>query len=225
MGRVVLGVACWLACAGVTRADGDAPEPTPAPAASSWYGTLAPGTAITASHARRTIVRGGVFALLGATYVDGAPYARLDLGVPTPLDRAPRLRTILVSEFRYGTEAEMTTARRLSLTPELQYEWRLPVSLGHGDLLIVAAAGLRAATLWVKRPDEPFWPSKWESTTAYALRVGAGLDYRDGGLVVSLQPATAVLPIGSASPPDPRYPAPSSHTEYATSLVAGYQFP
>lgn len=202
------------------------PEPTPAPEAMSWYGGAAPPPPIEHPHIHHRIARGGAFVLAGVTRVDSATYGRVDLGVPAPLRSAPRLRAIVVLESRYGTDSDMTLTRSLAVTPEAQYEGSLPFDLSGGELLVVGAAGIRRVTTWVKRPDEPFWPSTWESTAAYALRIGAGLEYRGRqGLVVSLQPLSAGVPIGRPTPPDSRFAATTPKTDYAVSVVAGYQFP
>jgi hypothetical protein len=225
MARWLVGVvACSIARTSLASAD-PAPEPTPAPPATSWYSAAAPAPASADRHVRHTVQRGGVFVLAGLTRLDATAYGRVDLGFPAPLRSAPRMRAILVSELSYGTDADMTLNRNLALTPELQYEWRLPFGTERGEVFLTGAAGLRRATLWVKRPDEPFWPSTWESTTAYALRVSGGIEYRgQSGLVIAFQPLSAGIPLNTPKPPDARYPMTKPETNYAMSIVAGYQF-
>ncbi len=152
-------------------------------------------------------------------YADTSAYERFDVGVPL----ARRLRILLVTELNYGG-SETTPSRTLSLTPQVQYELRLPINVGHGELLVIAAGGIRRTDLWMKFPDQEFWPSTWESTTAYALRFTAGIEYRaHAGWIVSLQP----LGIGvstTPSPPDPRWMTTTPKYAHPIALLAGYQF-
>jgi hypothetical protein len=225
MGRwaAVRLVACIGASASTAVADPE-PQPTPAPAGVSWYGTATnPATApATPDRIRHRVLRGGAFFLGGFSYV-AVPYARLDLGVPTPANRFPRLRTTLISELGGGTDSDQTRRRVLVLTPTLQYDWHLPFPAKRGEVLLITAAGLRRNELWVKKPEEPFWPSKWESTTAYAVKLTAGVEYRAfSGLVVSFQPSIG-LPLNDPKPPDARWMAVAAERDYGASLVAGYQ--
>jgi hypothetical protein len=225
MARWVVGVvACGLAWSASARADDQ--EPTPAPPDVSWYATVVPAAAPIGIHDLRTRVsHSGVFALGGITYVDGAMNGRIDIGLPTPFGRLRHIRTIVITEFRYGSDPDGTETRNLAITPVLQYDVRLPIDWKVGDLVIVAASGLRYAKYWVKKPDEPYWPSTWESTTAYAFRVGAGIEYRGwSGLVVSLQPVSVGFPLNTPSPPDARFMESKPPIDYAVSIVTGYQF-
>lgn len=219
-----VAVICTIACA--TSIASAEPDPTPAPADVSWYGAALPAEAPEVPvRIRHVIRRGGLFALAGGTYVGGAMNGRIDLGVPVPTARAPRLRALLVTEGRYATESDSTKRRTLAVTAAVQYEWHLPFELKTGELLVVAAAGLRRTTLWIERPDEPFWPATWESASVYALRLTAGIEYRgQRGLIVSVQPLSAGLPFTTPEKPDPRWMEPEPSTNYAVSVVAGYQF-
>jgi hypothetical protein len=149
---------------------------------------------------------------------------RIDLGVPTPLRRLPRLRTTLVSELSAGTDDDDTARRVLVLTPTVQYDVHLPFQIERAEVLLILAAGLRRNQTWVKKPEEPFWPSTWESMTAYALRLTAGIEYRSfGGLVFSFQPSVG-LPIGTPDPPDARWMIETPERDFGIAMVAGYQF-
>lgn len=158
--------------------------------------------------------------------MDDALFGRLDLGVPTPVKPLPQMRTSLATEMRYdvdGSGASTLKTGNLSLTPGLQSSWQL-FSLASGELDFVAGVGLMWSRLWVRRPDEPFWPSSWETSTAYAFRIEAGLQYRrHDGLVVALQPSV-VLPLNTPEPPDARWMTVEPTTRYTMSLLVGYQF-
>lgn len=243
MGRWVVGiVACGLAYPSTTDADvptqsttPSEPSPaepiaTPAPAESSWYGTTRPERVVLApSRMQHVAKRAGVFALGGLTRVNDESFGRIDIGAPVRTTSAPRLRAVLVSEFRYGTlgpaDAAIST-RNLMVTPELQYDWRLPSPTNLGDVVVIVGAGLRWSRLWVRRPDEPFWPSTWESMTGYAMRFEVAAQYRaHGGLLVSVLPLSVGLPLNKPEPPDARWMITEPQNDYAVSLTAGYQFP
>jgi hypothetical protein len=224
MGRRALElVACMLVRASVAVADSD-PQPTPAQPEVSWYGSAKPVAEPTSARVRHTVLRGGAFVLGGLTYVDATVYGRIDLGVPAPLRRLPQLRAALVSETSAGTDSDQTLRRTLVLTPTAQYEWHLPFQPKRGEILLIIAAGLRRSQLWVKKPEEPFWPSQWESTTAYAVRLTPGLEYRAfSGLIVSFQPSVG-FPLNTPDPPDARWMTTTPERDLGVSLVAGYQF-
>lgn len=209
-----------------TAAAADPAAPTPAPPERSWYGAAAPAPAPEVERQVRHIIqRGGVFLLAGGTYLDGAMNGRFDLGLPAPIDRAPRLRLIVMLEGTFETQPMMIERRTLAVTPAAQYEWHLPFEMKSGELVLIASAGLRRATLWIRRPDAPFYPSTWESDDTWALRATAGIEYRGpSGLVVSLQPLSVIAPFTEPAPPDPRWMEPKPATTIAASLVAGYQF-
>lgn len=228
--RAVGVVACAISWA-ASAARADAPPPSPAPPELSWYGAEAPAAVPEQPPRVRHIVqRAGLFMLGGGTYLEGAMSARIDAGVPTPINAAPRLRLVIISEGSYGTQAagaqpDATLRRTLAVTPALQYEWHLPFEMKRGELLVIAAAGIRRTTVWLKMPDEPFYPSTWESESTYALRLTAGVEYRGkNGLIVSAQPLSASVPLGTPTPPDPRWMDPAPTSNIAVSLVAGYQF-
>jgi hypothetical protein len=222
MGRGAVLVASVVAPASLAMADPD-PQPTAAPTEVSWYGTAtAAMPALPPPRIRRVVTRGGVFLLGGLSVVDAA-YARVDLGVPTPTKRFPRLRTALVTELRGATDADDTARRVLVLAPIVQYDWQLPFGIKRGELLLITAVGLRRHGQWVKKPDEPFWPSRWESTTAYALKLTAGLEYRaHSGFIASLQPSLG-LPLNTPDPPDARWMTVTPERDVGLSLVVGYQ--
>jgi len=243
MGRVVLGVVvCWLASPSTTAADTSttsttAPEPIPmpAPAETSWYATTPPASPSSfpalGEHSRRTLAvnRSGAFALGGITHVNDSNFGRIDVGVPVPTRTAPRLRALVSLEFRYeteGTGSQATSTGDLAVIPEVQYDWRLPFESQVGDVVVVAGAGLSRAKRWVRLPDEPFWPSTWESTTAYALRLDLAVQYRGRrGLIVSLQPLGIGVPLNRPEPPDARWMSEDPAKSYAISLAVGYQLP
>jgi hypothetical protein len=181
------------------------PEPpaTPAPRDSSWYATTQPVSApTTPGRIRHTVLRGGTYVLGGVSYVDAIGYGRFDVGVPTPLRRLPRLRSMLVTELSIGTDADSTARRYVVLTPTVQTDWHLPFDTKRSEVVVILAAGLRRNQLWVKKPEEPFWPSTWETTTAYAFKLTAGVEYRAfSGLVLSAQPSVG-FPINTPEPPD-----------------------
>jgi hypothetical protein len=193
----------------------------------SWYGTTAPAAppapAEPARPYRNRIARGGVFALAGLTHINAATLGRVDIGVPTPLARARRLRGVVIAE---GDDRSTDKAERrdLAITPELQYDWRL-FELGGGDIVLLAGAGLQWARMWVRLPDEPYWPSSWESSTSFAFRLDAALQYRGrNGLLVSVHPLSAAIPINTPEPPDARWMPEEVSTHYGLSITAGYQF-
>jgi hypothetical protein len=156
--------------------------------------------------------------------VEATVYGRIDLGVPAPLSGLPQLRATLVSEISAGTDSDQTLRRTLALTPTAQYEWHLPFQPKRGEILLIIGAGLRRSQLWVKKPEEPFWPSQWESTTAYAFRLTPGLEYRAfSGLIVSFQPSVGI-PLNTPDPPDARWMTTTPERDLGVSLVAGYQF-
>ena len=217
------GVVAWLVVWGAATAHADG-EPTPAPADASWYASALPPTASPDVRIRHPVLRDGVFVLGGTTRTDGHTFGRLDLGLPTPTRRLRGLRTLIVMELQSSTESSIDQ-RTLAVSPTLQYEWRLPLTLASGELVITAAAGIERAQVWQRRPDEPFWPAKWESITEYALRFTAGIEYRSRkGLVVSAQPVIAQLPTGEPESPDPRWIVMERETTYGAAIVAGYQF-
>lgn len=206
-------------------AHADAPQPTPAPPERSWYATAQPSVTDETPHVRHVVQRGGLFVLGGGTWISSTMNARLDIGVPAPLRSAPRLRVVLTTEGGYGTDADTTRRRSLSLTPTLQYEWHVPFELAKGELLFIAAAGLRRTTLWLEQPDAPFYPSAWESQTTYAGRLAAGIEYRRrNGLIVSAQPLGVTLPFGDPQPPTPRWMEPKQVDAFAASALVGFQF-
>lgn len=224
MGRWAVGLcACVVARASIAAADPES-QPTPAPSAVSWYATTQPAAApTTPPRIRHTVLRGGAFVLGGISVVDD-PYARIDIGVPTAIKQLPRLRTILVSEIGGGTDADKTLRRVWVLTPTVQYEWHLPIDAKRGEVLLLIHSGLRRHELWVKKPAEPFWPESWESSTAWALKLGAGVEYRAfSGLVVSAQLSTG-LPLNTPDPPDARWMMVTPERDYGAAVVAGYQF-
>ncbi len=201
--------------------------PRPAPPEVSWYGTIAPAAAPaptdTARPYRNRVGRGGVFLLAGVTHIDTATKGRVDIGVPTPLKRARRLRGLVIAEVG-DRSTDVVERRDLAITPELQYDWRL-FGLAGGDVVLIAGVGMQWARTWVRLPDEPFWPSSWESTTGFSGRFDAALQYRGrNGLVVSLHPLSAVLPIGTPEPPDARWMREEAEAHYGVSVLAGYQF-
>lgn len=211
-------VAALVCVAGPAQAND---EPMPAPANVSWYGTSLPA-APPAVRIRRPVVRDGVYVLAGATHA-GETFGRIDVGIPTPTRHFGRLRTMLVFEMA-GSAEQNIAMRTLAVAPALQYGWRLPITMQGGELVVVALAGLQRSQQWMKRPDEPFWPSRWESMATYALRLSPGLEYRGRrGLLVSVQ-AIAIAPIGDPEPPDPRWMVTPRETGYGASIVAGYAF-
>lgn len=201
--------------------------PRPAPPEVSWYATVAPAAAPapneTARPYRYRVGRGGVFLLAGVTHIGAATRGRVDIGVPTPLRRARRLRSVVITEVG-DPSTEAVERRDLAITPELQYDWRL-FGIASGDVVLIAGIGIQWARTWVRLPDEPFWPSSWESTTGFSGRLDAAFQYRGAqGFVVSLHPVSAILPIGNPEPPDARWMPEEPKAQYGVSLVAGYQF-
>jgi hypothetical protein len=188
---------------------------------SVWYGPVLPSAPEV--RVRHPVVRGGVFMLGGMTHVDGMTYGRLDIGVPTGTRRFRQLRALLVSELHGSTEQDIAM-RTLAIAPTMQLHWRLPISLESGEVFATALAGLQRSQTWMKRPDEPFWPSRWESASTWSFRVAAGVEYRSHrGLIASAQPLI-VVPITDADPTDPRWMTSARHTSFGMSIVAGYQF-
>jgi hypothetical protein len=228
MGRVVLGVLVWTS---VTRAAAEDTDPTPRPAPTeiNWYANTAPANTNTVISPRRIRVnRGGVFALGGVARTDGEWFARLDLGMPTPTRKFQHLRALVVIEARYDTDGsgmQKTSTSDLAVTPQLQTDRRV---LGgrRGGWFLGLGLGLERTEHWIRLPDEPFWPSRWESSTLYAVRAELALQFRGrNGLVISLQPISAALPLNTPDPPDARFMPETPTTRYGLSLTAGYQLP
>lgn len=115
--------------------------------------------------------------------------------------------------------------RSLALAPTLQYDVRLPFELASGDLVFVLGAGIAWSRTWVRLPEEPFWPSAWEHSTAYQARFETAIHYRArSGLVVGVYPITLALPLGAPEPPDARWMTSEPTTRYSVSIVGGFQF-
>jgi len=238
VGRCVVGV---VVCALAVPASADTPVTSPvAPESStekalppirvrpvrpedSWYATLTPAALATPSPSRSGVVRGGLVALAGVTQTPDATMGRVDIGVPTPTSQFQRLRTLVITELGTGTDGA-AEARDVALTPELQYDWRLPFALTDADINLLLGAGVQWRRHWVRLPDEPFWPSSWESTTAWGARLATSVQYRrEGGLVLSLD-LSATVPLNTPPPPDSRWMATERDMRYAASILAGYQF-
>lgn len=211
---------------GATPENADAPPPVhvrPVRPEDSWYAALAPATITSTPPSRRGVARGGLVALAGLTQTIDATMGRVDIGVPTPTSQFQRLRTLIISEVGTGTDGA-AEARDLVLTPELQYDWRLPFTLA-GDVVLVLGAGLQWARHWVRLPDEPYWPSSWESTTSWGARLDTAIQYRrPGGLVVSLNLLSVTFPLNTPTPPDSRWMSSDPDMRYSVSILAGYQF-
>jgi hypothetical protein len=236
MGRVVLGVMVWfsLPCSlAIADPDDAPPTPTPAPPAINWYATMRPtsGADASAGHTWRTIQvnRSGLFALGGVAHADAQFFGRVDLGAPMPTRTFPRLRVLVSIASHYATEgsgADKTSTSDLRIAPKLQYDWRLPVDLRRGDLVLVAGAGLERAQHWVKLPDQPYWPSKWESSAFYAYTFEVALQFRArNGVLISFAPLGVVVPFTRPDPPDARFMQETPNRAYEVSLAAGYQLP
>jgi hypothetical protein len=227
MGRVATGVIANILFVH-SLAAADEPIPKPAPPETNWYANTRPADSAVAPQGQWRPVRinrTGVFALAGLARVGGRLFGRLDLGIPIPSRTLPRLRIALTIESRYGTEGSASTSE-LGVAPELRYDWRLPFKLKSGDVVLVAGVGLERMQHFMKFPDEPFWPAKWESYAVYSYRFGGALQYRSStGLLVSLQPVTVVVPYSKPESPDPRWMVMTPTTGYEVSLTAGYQLP
>jgi len=236
MGRVALGVIVWCCLPrshAIADADDAPPTPTPAPPNINWYATLRPtsGADASAGHTWRTIQvnRSGLFALGGVAHAEAQFLGRVDLGAPVPTRGLPRLRLLVSIASRYATEGngtDETSTGDLRIAPMLQYDWRLPVDLRRGDIVLAAGAGLERAQHWVKLPDQPYWPSKWKSSAFYATTFEVALQFRArNGFLISFTPLGAVVPFTRPDPPDTRFMQETPHTAYELSLAAGYQLP
>jgi hypothetical protein len=230
MGRVVVcAIVCAFARTSISAADDDTPTPKPAPADANWYSTTRPATEVTEQGRKIEVRRSGFFALAGVSHMSDRVFGRIELGAPAPIRRAPRLRAVVAIDSRYSTDgsgARVTKESDLAITPGVQYDWRLPIDTRYGDLVLVAGVGLMRAQHWVRLPEEPFWPSTWESTVAYALELDAAVQLRrEGGLLVSLRPIGIGFPLNDPEPPDARWMAVPTERSFAVSLSVGYQLP
>lgn len=171
--------------------------------------------------------RGGLLALAGVSRLGSESFARIDIAIPTPVPKAPRLRLLLVTELSRGEDelgTRVAQTRSVAVTPAFQTDWHLPFGPASGDLVLAASAGVTFLGKWVRLPDEPFWPASWKESSSYLLRLAVGPEYRArNGLVVAL-PIAFARPLSNAEAPDARWMEPANEAKYIFAILAGYQF-
>ncbi len=235
MGRVVGAAVVWVLvqttiCAADTPASVDEmPQPTVAPPEVNWYATTPPAAAAASPPAQRRVYvrRSGLFVLGGLSYVHEQPFARIDLGIPVSTRRASRLRAVAAIETRYATDSgAMAPANEsdLDVTVLVQHDWRLPLDLRSGEVVLAIAAGLERAQHWERFADAPYWPSRWQSASAYSFDAQLAVQYRArSGLVVSWQMAGVSLALSQLEAPDPRWMTTERERWLSFAMLVGYQ--
>jgi hypothetical protein len=234
MGRVLGAAVAWVLgqttiCAADEPTVEAAPQPIVAPPEVNWYATTPPAAAAVSRPRRIRVNRSGAFVLGGLAYGHEHAFGRLDIGAPIPTHRLPRLRIVAAVESRYGSHpngAVDVEDSDVDVAVMLQNDWRLPFDLRSGEIVFVVGAGLERAEHWERFPDEPYWPSRWDSMTAYSFDVVLAAQFRArSGFVVSVQPAQIELPLGDPHAPDSRWMVAERERSIGVALLVGYQLP